>query len=297
MVFLLPSFSRVANISRFLSCWRGLSTLLSTIDKTSSQGGKMESIRLINYQCFADNTFVLKPLTLLSGLDGTGKTALLQSILLLKQSYETNNLSKGLLLNGRLVSLGAVGQVLRITAGEDALMQISVSENGLTSNWKFRTWNKQLDLYPIVEPAPSGTSMVRGIYYLSSCQEGRLIDFSLLEKVLPGSIVLIEHPEFGLHNSVVTAITSRMARAVARGVQIIVETHSDHILQGIRVEIHQGRLDCKNFNCLHFSRTGKVVTDIQEILWDRRARTRTWPENFFDEWDKSLEQLLEKIDE
>jgi predicted ATPase len=257
----------------------------------------MESIRLINYQCFADNTFALKPLTLLSGLDGTGKTALLQSILLLRQSYETSNLSKGLLLNGRLVSLGAVGHVLRIRAGEDALMQISVSENGLTSNWKFQTWNNQLNLYPIAEPAPSCTSTIREIYYLSSCQEGRLIDFSLLETVLPGSIVLIEHPEFGLHNSAVTAIASRIARAVARGVQIIVETHSDHILHGIRVEIHQGRLDCKSFNCLHFSHIDKGTIDIQEILWDRRARTRTWPENFFDEWEKSLEQLLEKIDD
>ena len=40
-------------------------------------------LRLINFKCFEDEDINLKPLTLLSGLNGMGKSTVLQSLLLL----------------------------------------------------------------------------------------------------------------------------------------------------------------------------------------------------------------------
>jgi predicted ATPase len=151
-----------------------------------------------------------------------------------------------------------------------------------------------LEVYPLVSFAAQ--AMPWQVHYLSSCATGKRVDFGLLETALPGSIILIEHPEFCLHGSLVTAAARQMAQAAARGVQIIVETHCDHILNGIRLAIHQGELAPDRFNCLHFAQQPGLPVEIQEILFDRRGRSRTWPKHFFDEWENALEKLLDPID-
>lgn len=45
-------------------------------------------LRLQNYKCFEDQRLDLNALTLLSGLNGTGKSSVIQSLLLLRQSYQ-----------------------------------------------------------------------------------------------------------------------------------------------------------------------------------------------------------------
>jgi AAA15 family ATPase/GTPase len=65
------------------------------------------SLRLKNFKPFPDQSLVFKPLTLLSGLNSTGKSSVLQALLLLRQSYQKGLLpNKGLALNGDLVSIG-----------------------------------------------------------------------------------------------------------------------------------------------------------------------------------------------
>jgi predicted ATPase len=106
----------------------------------------VDSIQLINFQGFSNQTFKLKPLTLLSGLNGTGKTSVLQALLLLEQSYdqfclpegffpEGCSLLNGLLLNGELASVGTVGDVLFDRAPEDAAMAILTVTDGYTHQW------------------------------------------------------------------------------------------------------------------------------------------------------------------
>ena len=63
----------------------------------------LESLVLKNFKIFENQSFDLKPLTLLSGLNSSGKSTLLQSLLLLRQSYKQDLLPKeGLALNGDL---------------------------------------------------------------------------------------------------------------------------------------------------------------------------------------------------
>lgn len=45
-------------------------------------------LHLKNFKAFQDQLLEFRPLTLLSGLNSTGKSSVLQSLLLLRQSYQ-----------------------------------------------------------------------------------------------------------------------------------------------------------------------------------------------------------------
>ncbi len=46
-------------------------------------------IKLTNFKCFLEETFEIAPLTLFCGINGMGKSSVIQSLLLLKQSFES----------------------------------------------------------------------------------------------------------------------------------------------------------------------------------------------------------------
>src|SRR5690242_20583093 len=98
----------------------------------------LKELHLGNYKCFAEQKIVLGPLTLLSGLNGTGKSSTLQSLLLLRQSYQQGVLqSTGLALNGELVHVGTARDALFENAAEDAIsINISLSD-GQRGDWRF----------------------------------------------------------------------------------------------------------------------------------------------------------------
>jgi predicted ATPase len=82
----------------------------------------LEFIRVRNYKTLLDASFPLSDLNIFSGLNGMGKSSLLQTLLLLRQSHERNTLwSKGLLLKGDLVSLGVGRDVLAANADSGTL--------------------------------------------------------------------------------------------------------------------------------------------------------------------------------
>ncbi len=53
----------------------------------------------------------------------------------------------------------------------------------------------------------------------------------------PGDIVILENPESDLHPQAQSKLGELIARCAKEGIQVIIETHSDHILNGIRLAI------------------------------------------------------------
>ena len=54
----------------------------------------IEKIELKNFKTFDEETFTLRPLTLIAGVNSMGKSSVIQSLLLLKQSYELEYLTR-----------------------------------------------------------------------------------------------------------------------------------------------------------------------------------------------------------
>jgi len=111
-----------------------------------------------------------------------------------------------------------------------------------------------------------------------------------------GSLLLVENPEAHLHPKGQAEMGGLLARAADGGVQVLVETHSDHVLNGIRLAVHAGQVSPTDVRLHYFERQergGQVRSEVISPQIDRNGRIDQWPEGFFDEWDKSLEALLE----
>lgn len=110
----------------------------------------------------------------------------------------------------------------------------------------------------------------------------------------PGDVILIENPEAHIHPKGQRMLGELIALAGAGGSQIIVETHSDHILNGIRVAVKREIISSEDTKIFFFYKDAKAAYQHKVItpLMDKNGRLDTWPENFFDEWDNALMELL-----
>ncbi len=109
----------------------------------------------------------------------------------------------------------------------------------------------------------------------------------------PGYLVLLENPEAHLHPRGQSMMGELIARAASSGVQVIMETHSDHIMNGIRVAVRQNLIepDQVAFHFFQRANNGQDV-DVETPEIDKEGRLDYWPKNFFDEWKTNLDRLL-----
>jgi predicted ATPase len=108
-----------------------------------------------------------------------------------------------------------------------------------------------------------------------------------------GSLLLIENPEAHLHPRGQAALGTLLAKCASNDVQIIVETHSDHVLNGIRLAAKKKYIEADKVQICNFTRnptTGDSSIESPTLL--PNGELTSWPVGFFDEWEKSLEELL-----
>ncbi len=101
-------------------------------------------------------------------------------------------------------------------------------------------------------------------------------------------ILLIENPEVHLHPAGQALMGQFLAQAASAGIQIIVETHSDHVLNGIRRFVKSGKIRPEQV-ALHFFRPRD--TDGAQIVSpqiDASGNIDAWPDGFFDQFDKDM---------
>lgn len=372
----------------------------------------LTGLRLLNFKAFADQHVPLRGLTLLSGLNSSGKSTVLQALALLRQSFDANELRpgaphSGFLLNGDLVELG-VGRDVRHEAWrrtdvvpggigitlennkqrwewlaeygtEEDLLPLAVAPKGeLGLHDLFRPGFQYLRAdrlnpavsYPrshdiairrgflgargehtvnflrhrqdddvefpvlhhpkavsgsllrqteawlghlcpgvnLVAAGIEGTDSVRLAYRfgtagLSSTNDYRPTNVGFgLTYVLPiivacltarpGSLLLLENPEAHLHPRGQSVMAELVARAVRAGAQVIVESHSDHVLNGVRIAVKKQLLRPDDVRLLYF-RTARDMkkVDVPEI--GPEGTISRWPEGFFDEWDRALDELID----
>jgi predicted ATPase len=114
----------------------------------------------------------------------------------------------------------------------------------------------------------------------------------------PGSILLIENPEAHLHGRGQRLLAQLAAAAAESGVHVIIETHSDHILNGIRIAIRNRLISKDNVKVHFFQRATNSSIHRQTVfspLIDSNGRIHDAPAGFFDEWDRCLDELIAEI--
>lgn len=111
----------------------------------------------------------------------------------------------------------------------------------------------------------------------------------------PDDLLLIENPEVHLHPAGQSAMGKFLAEVASSGVQVIVETHSDHVLNGIRRAVKQNTIDSNDialhyFCSLHEERE-KGRAQVESLAIDVNGNIDSWPDGFFDQFDKDLSYL------
>lgn len=379
----------------------------------------IKSLKYKNFKSLKDVSVELKNLNIITGINGVGKSSLIQGILLLRQSYLKNQLTTGISLDGELT--GNLGNIQDIENKQSAsgFIEISIDE----CNLRFDTSDKredtvlrgEIDISSIVNNPIFSTSKFQYIsasrispesqfkkdtHSIENKQFGRtgefaiayiseygkkkydndsnleyrsLINLALGEKqeilplenqinhwlnfvannvrlnitkttsikyelnfeffnglswdsysasnsafgltyslpiitallsAAPGDLVILENPESDLHPRAQSKLGELISRCANAGVQIIVETHSDHILNGIRVAISNKPTLLPNdqVKILYFYKEdNNSFTTVREIEIDQNGRMPIKElkiagiDGFFDQIDTDYKKLYENL--
>jgi predicted ATPase len=112
------------------------------------------------------------------------------------------------------------------------------------------------------------------------------------------TLLFIENPEAHLHPNGISKLTELICLAAQAGIQIILETHSDHVINGILVqckkfEENQKGINRQNVNIYHFDRDNtKHCTDVKEIKIEENGIIRYTPKGFFDQFTIDRKYLM-----
>lgn len=108
-------------------------------------------------------------------------------------------------------------------------------------------------------------------------------------------MILIENPESHIHPRGQAELGKLIALAASAGAQLFVETHSDHILNGIRVAVKEGLIDKSDVGLFYFEKTTnneEQYSKITSIQVDKNGELSDYPINFLDEWNNQLFNLM-----
>jgi predicted ATPase len=123
-----------------------------------------------------------------------------------------------------------------------------------------------------------------------------------------GDLLLIENPESHLHPRGQSKLGELLSRAAQGGIQLIVETHSDHVIHGIRIAARENSKDSdfgishQNVNIYYFeknwanhsTKTYSIRIDDKGKLYQLtpEGKSISLPKGFNDEWAMNMAKLF-----
>lgn len=118
--------------------------------------------------------------------------------------------------------------------------------------------------------------------------------------VTPGTTIIAEQPEIHLHPRAQVGLAEMMAEvAVSRGVQFLVETHSEHLFRRLQSLIADERLHTNDCRLYFVDRDDEGVTELNRLQVDPYGRVSNWPKQFFGdaigETERQTRKMLERL--
>lgn len=104
------------------------------------------------------------------------------------------------------------------------------------------------------------------------------------------SLLIVENPEAHLHPAAQSRIMKFLIRvAKEKNLQLIIETHSDHVVNGMRIAMKEGTLEIRDAHILYFSDDDRQV---KMITCDKNGTLSDYPDDFLDEWTLQMLKLV-----
>jgi len=97
------------------------------------------------------------------------------------------------------------------------------------------------------------------------------------------STILVEQPEIHLHPKVQADLGDLLIDLSRQGRNIIVETHSEHLISRLTRRIAEGEHFNNNDLAIYYFFQGKQGSQIQRINVNQLGQFENWPEGFFEE--------------
>lgn len=115
----------------------------------------------------------------------------------------------------------------------------------------------------------------------------------------PGALIIIENPEAHLHPNGIAKLTELFCLAAQAGIQIVLETHSDHVINGILVQSKKFEengthgIDRNKVCIYHFDRDMDAhYTKSTKIEVEEGGLIRYPPKGFFDQFSIDRRYLM-----
>lgn len=109
----------------------------------------------------------------------------------------------------------------------------------------------------------------------------------------PGETLIVQDPEKHLHPKGQSAVGRLLARAAAFGVQVVVETHSEHVVSGIKLGLLQENVELSStLSCLYLDRSTEGDLNVHHINFDDLGRTIEWPKGYFDQSTDDFKEFM-----
>lgn len=109
-------------------------------------------------------------------------------------------------------------------------------------------------------------------------------------------LIIIENPEAHLHPKGQSKMGELLARCAHGDTQLFIETHSDHIVNGLRVAVKEDLISPEAVGINYFS---KEVKEGQNYIVNtpiriaKNGELSDYPEDFMDEWENQIMKLFQ----
>lgn len=187
--------------------------------------------------------------------------------------------------------------------GRDEHVLDEIALPGVAPTWLRQVEARMRSLFPgcglVVQQVAQANAVTLGMRMSEDTDFHRPIHVGFgLTQVLPvvvaalstskDGILVIENPEVHLHPAGQALMGQFLADVARAGVQVVVETHSDHVLNGVRRAVRAHRLRAEQVVIHFFKPRSTGVAQVQTPVLDDSGNIDSWPEGFFDQFDKDM---------